>query len=160
MSAALNDHQEGILARLIDGLYPAVDTISGALQAGVLTKLLTELEQAPWNGQSRYSQGPFVHPEHAGHGWQSQGSPAESLAASLTELDTWSVQTYGVPITGLGINRLDLVLQRLSDGSVRLSQGISSVDLFKVLHRSVFEAMHGEANYGWVPVRTETGANS
>jgi hypothetical protein len=110
----LRPTEQVILTRLIDAIYPSVDDIVGAVKAGVVERLIAELPNPPWNGQARYAQGPFVHPVHAGHGWQS-----EALARALAV------------------------------GEVELTHGITSVDLFRILHRYVFETLHGEARYGW-----------
>lgn len=134
--SVLTPTQRATLVRLIDGLYPSVDGIIGAVQAGVPEALERNLGNPPWNGQRRYTAGPHATPDHPGHGWQGAGSPAESLAAALDEIAAWDGETD--------------VLTALSRGDLTLHAGIHGVDLFRILHRYTFEHLHGEAAYGWL----------
>lgn len=148
--SGLSQAQRAILEVLLDAIYPSVPGIPGAVESGVADRLVRELDEPPWNGQQRYASGPFAHPGHPGHGWQSEAAPAVALGASLSEIDQWAHAQLGQPVVKLARDRAERVLEALAAGDLALSQGIHPVDLFAILHRYVFEQMHGEAVYGWL----------
>jgi hypothetical protein len=148
--STLSQAQLATLTALLDAIYPSVPGISGAVESGVADRLVRELDEPPWNGQRRYTAGPFASPDHPGHGWQSEAAPASALGASLSEIDQWARTQLGQPVAELARDRADRVVEALAAGELVLSQGIHPVDLFQILHRYVFEQMHGEAVYGWL----------
>lgn len=148
MTDILPEPAVATLASIADRVFPPGDGCRGGRALGVVPYVLGQLE-GPWGqGARMYRQPPFLPPPHAGHGWQSDLTPAQAFRAGLAALDEHAVRVHGAPFPALPESAQDEVLSDLEHGAVRTPPDLDPVLFFTLLVDTCVEGVFSDPRYG------------
>lgn len=136
------------LASIADRVFPPDRDCAGGCELGVVRYVLDQLE-GPWGqGERMYRHPPFVQPPHAGHGWQSDLTPAEAFSCGLAAVDEHAARQHGVPFAALPASVQDQVLADLERGAVATPPDLDSAHFFTLLLEACVEGVFSDPQYG------------
>ena len=137
-----------VVAAIADRIFPADSQSPGAAEAHVTTYIDRQLASEWGRGEGIFRQGPFFEPNHAGHGWQTELTPAEFYRTGLELLQGYVQTAFGASFDELSASRQDQVLRDLASGRIPGWQSPRSNDFFSLLRQNVIEGLFADPVYG------------
>lgn len=148
MTKVLPDSAVATLGSIADRIFPPDPACAGGRELGVVRYVLGQLE-GPWGqGERIYRHPPFLPPPHAGHGWQTDLTPAEAFGYGLAAVDEHAARAYGAPFTALPAEAQDQVLADLERGTVATPPDLDPVLFFTLLVETCVEGVFSDPRYG------------
>ena len=148
MTDVLSDPAVATLGCIADRVFPPDAECAGGRELGVVQYVLGQLA-GPWGqGMRMYRQPPFVPPPHAGHGWQSDLTPAEAFDRGLAAIDEHATGRYGAPFPALPAGLQDQVLAELERGAVATPPDLDPAQFFALLIETCVEGVFSDPSYG------------
>jgi gluconate 2-dehydrogenase gamma chain len=140
--------EAAVVATIAEQIFPATSDGPGALDAGVVGFIDMQLAGAWGRGDRMYRQGPFVQPDHVGHGWQSAMAPGDAYRYGLAALEAHVRAGGARSYTELSAEQQHETLTALSEGSIATFEAIGSQAFFALIRQNVLEGLFSDPMYG------------
>jgi gluconate 2-dehydrogenase gamma chain len=142
------DIQARQVAAIAERIFPSGPNEPGAVDAHVVQYIDLQLTGEWGQGARMYQQGPFVRPDHTGHGWQSPMTPAQSYSYGLRALDEYTSREFGRQFADLLISQQDHALYEMSEDRIDTFEELTGGDFFNLLRQNVIEGLFADPAYG------------
>jgi gluconate 2-dehydrogenase gamma chain len=141
--------QAAVLTAIAEHIFPADAESPGATDAGVVGYIDGQLAGAWGAGRGLYRSGPFVVPDHAGHGPQSPLTPVETYAHGLRALAVHTEREYGRRFDALTGEEREAVFVALTQNAVDTFDALLPASQFFALVRAnVLEGLFADPHHG------------
>lgn len=144
-----SEHEAVTIQAMAERIFPKTADGAGATDAHVAEYIDLQLV-GPWGkGDRMYRQGPFLQPEHEGHGWQSAMTPGVAYRYGIAVLTKYVRERYDKDSFALlSTDEQDTVLSVLSKGGVEEMKAIGSSAFFNLVRQNVIEGLFADPSYG------------
>jgi gluconate 2-dehydrogenase gamma chain len=136
------------LTAIVDRIFPAGDGLPAASDLGVIDYIDRQLA-GPWgSGDDLYTEGPFLVPDHPGHGWQIALTPAQAYRAGLSGLRQATIARSALPFEQLDAAAQDEVLGEMERDELEPFGQLAAGAFFAMLYANVLEGLFGDPLHG------------
>lgn len=149
------DAEAATVEAMAERVFPKDESGPGARDAGVMHYIDGRLADGWGRGEGLYMQGPFVEPQHGGHGYQLPLTPREVYRQALRALDAHCRAAYRrKAFADLPEEKQDEALTALEGGKVDLGlsagggSGFTSASFFALFLRNVIEGLFSDPMHG------------